>query len=1496
MSFKRLLAGAAIGAITLMGGLARAQVQVPAAYTTAFVNYVRQWDAKAPEQNPANLVLRPVTDVSRTTQYVDGLGRPLQTVTWKASPLQKDLVTPVVYDVYGREQYKYLPFAATAVQGTDAINDGNFKLDPFQQQAAFSGTQYPGETYYYSQVNFEASPLNRVSAGYAAGNNWVGSSRGATNAYLVNTATENIHIWNIAPTAGSLPMDGGTYPAGQLYKSVTTDEQNHQVVEYKNNEGQVVLKKVQLAASPGTDHAGWLCTYYVYDDVGNLRFVIQPRAVELINTGSSWTISQSIADELCFRYEYDERKRMIIKKIPGAGEVWMVNDARDRVVFTQDANLRTPNQWICTLYDGLNRPAIVGMITYAATRDQLQLLVTSQTTGGGNSSLTVTGSSSSTLQANLTLNTAQQSGDFQATQSVTLLPGFSSQDGNSFTAEIVTGAGGGNSSNGVSVNSSPLPSGVTLQPLIVNYYDDYSWVGGTNTALSSSLDATNSNNGNYFITSYNVSPSYAVPVSQYGPARGLVTGTMKMVLGSNNQYLYEVNFYDDHSRAIQSQQINVTGGKDIITTQYDFTGKVLRTLSQQQKSSSNPQTHMVLDKMSYDHMGRLQTATRTIVNSVINGQAYSTPEQTLVNNQYNELGQLQTKTLGSGIESQAHAYNIRGWLTSINKNYLTPGSSGNYFGLELSYDKPASFTGAAYQTPAYNGNIAGTIWKSAGDGIGRKYDFSYDNVNRLLGAAYHQNTTGGDWTDNTKMDFSVGNLSYDANGNIMTMNQNGFKVGSPTGLIDQLSYLYKNGGASNQLIQVNDLVNDPNSKLGDFHYSGSKQPTDYSYDGNGNLGVDNNKGISTISYNYLNLPQQVTVAGKGTISYTYDAAGNKLMKTTVDNTVNPSVTTTTTYLGQMVYQNDVLQFIGHGEGRIRWAFHKYLNGSSAYGYEYDYFLKDHLGNNRVVLTQQKDTVKYLATMETAYRNTENQLFYNIDASSYPRASAPGYPVDLSVTSPNDYVAKVNGSGQKVGPAIILKVMSGDQVDIGVNYYYNNVGSANGQQLSYSDLINSLASGIVSLTGGTHGSFSDLTGGSSPLTGGLTSFIQTNNGTTTGKPNAYLNWVLLDNQFNYVSASSGALPVGSWGTQANGQLQPPLAMSKIPMSKSGYLYIYVSNATPGWDVFFDNLSVTQYTGPMLEETHYYPGGLTMAGISDKALKGNYAENKYRYNGKELQNKEFADGTGLEAYDFGARLQDPQLMVWHNVDPLADQNRRWSPYAYANDNPVRFIDPDGMESFDENGRRAMEACADCRFKKAPHQDDKFNEGHDPSVFDNPYFAGGRLDDKGFGSEDERRHKFDDDDFKWEHPHYIAGDAGGDDGGKKKKGETGGSAIDDPTRNPNQDKKLTPGEIEKLKEHGWDHRDKGDHGGQIDLYKDKKGNVYEKPKGGGGYGEPIGINLNDLFSAPPAGGMSPAVKVGTGIGVGIVVYEVFKWGAAIFFAPETLGGSLGAAAAIP
>jgi len=399
------------------------------------------------------------------------------------------------------------------------------------------------------------------------------------------------------------------------------------------------------------------------------------------------------------------------------------------------------------------------------------------------------------------------------------------------------------------------------------------------------------------------------------------------------------------------------------------------------------------------------------------------------------------------------------------------------------------------------------------------------------------------------------------------------------------------------------------------------------------------------------------------------------------------------------------------EGRIRWALHKYTNGTSGYGFEYDYFLKDHLGNVRMVLTQEKDTAKYIATMESAYRATENQLFYNIPQSCYARSSVAGYPTD-NTTVPNDSLARVNGSGQKTGPSILLRVMSGDVVDIATKSFYKSGGTVNSPNSTLTDVLNSLAGGIVTATSASHGVVTDLTNTStSPIYSALNSFLPTNDPNTVGKPKGYLNWILLDDQFRGVTTypQSGAIPVGS------PDVLNTLAYSGIPITKNGYLYIWVSNETPGWDVFFDNLSVQQRSGPITEETHYYPFGLTMAGISSKAAIS--LTNKYKYSGKELQNQEFSDGSGLEEYDFGARMQDPQLGRWWALDPLADQMRRHSPYNFAFDNPLRFIDPDGMSSFDNSGpeewsdiENGIIGSAEAYQRKADEANEKYKKQQD------------------------------------------------------------------------------------------------------------------------------------------------------------------------------------------
>jgi len=1222
-----------------------AQQTVPNEYLPGTpINYVRTWDVVKPETNPNNLTTSTTLRQSRmATNYFDGLGRPLQIVSKQGSMATGDdavdLVSPIVYDEFGREQFKYQSFAANNTGSNTSIADGMFKSNPFQQQATFMNSQYgaQGETYFYSQTVFEASPLNRATKTMAHGNSWVGSSRGVEIKYWSNASTDDVKIWNVTDVANgfgayALASPISVYPTGALYKTVSVDEQGKQVIEFKDKNGKIILKKVQLTAiaddGNGKNYTGWLCTYYIYDDLNNLRCVIQPEGVKTLST-SSWSLTTTLLDEQCFRYEYDERNRMIKKKVPGAGEVWMVYDKRDRLVLTQDANLRTDNKWLFTKYDQLNRPIMTGFYVNGSfpSQSSMQGYLNSQ---------------------NMSLYENYQSSTFPL----------------------------------YSVNQS-FPIVNFNDVLTIKYYDDYSWSGwyGFGAGKDNGYDS-------YFLTPSNSSYPYPQSLVQSNQTKGMVTGSWE-----KNGTVY-IAYYDDKARVIQTRTNNISGGIDITTTQYSFSGQILQSVLRHEKAGINAQTHTVITKYEYDDLSRLLSIKKT-VNSIVNGVSVSKPEVEIVKNEYDKLGQLKTKKVGrqkdangnytvNPIETLAYDYNIRSWLLGVNRNYLrdkgSPSYSGNYFGFELGYDKAATTPGSTtFGYLQYNGNIAGTIWKSAGDEIRRYYDYLYDNANRLGRANYYQyaNPSSGDTWTPFGPSFSVhgsdpgsgnnvtGNdnfIKYDDNGNILSMVQHGFTLTNPNTIIDVLSYNYYNN--SNKLKGVTDGYNDNNSKMGDFKYDPlTKTSIDYEYDANGNLILDNNKKISSINYNFLNLPSVITVTGKGTITYTYDAAGNKLKKE-VNETGQPL--NTTLYMAGAVYENDELQFLFQEEGRIRF---KPVNGAIPASFQYDYFIKDHLGNVRTVLTEEQKTDAYpVASLETASISNESTFYGALNDGRVNKNTVAGYPND-PYTNPNDFIQKLRGDGVKMGANMVLKVMAGDKFTFRVNSWYKLNSSSPNAPNPISDLAIALASGVAGVSGGKATATGLTSSGISNTA--ATSFLSNQAYPDGSKPKAYLNWIFLDEQFNYYAGGSD--PVGG-----NEELKPHL-LSDVSVNKNGYLYIYVSNETPNVNVFFDNLQVSHTRGPIIEETHYYPFGLTMSGISSKALAFGNPKNKYKFNdGTELANGEFADGTGLELYETPFRSYDPQIGRFHQTDAMSDDYEDWSPYTFALDNPINFNDPTGLEA--------------------------------------------------------------------------------------------------------------------------------------------------------------------------------------------------------------------------
>ncbi|MFH6995139.1 DUF6443 domain-containing protein [Flavobacterium sp. FlaQc-48] len=851
-------------------------------------------------------------ELIQNVTYFDGLGRPVQTIAIGQGANGKDIITPVEYDGFGRQVKEHLPYASP--------NGGNSypRIDPAAALNAalnfYKADQYQNTGNPFSEKQLEASPLSRVLKQAAPGTSWkMGNGHEIKMDYQTNHDTDAVRLYTATATwQAGLGLydisfsDDGTYDPNELYKTITYDENSAAIpdesagstIEFKNLEGQIILKRTYEA---GVRHD----TYYVYDIYGNLTYVLPPKATGTIDSG--------VLDGLCYQYKYDYRNRLVEKKLPGKQWEFIVYDKLDRPVakgpaFSPFKNDNTQG-WLITKYDVFSHPVYTGWMNQSSGAITRKALQDAQNT------------------ATTLFETRQTSGTI----------------------------------DGIAVNYSNAIAPTNFKLLTVNYYDDYAYPNAPSMPPTIEGQDILANN------------------------KGLVTGNWTRVITTPDATAGETTatFYDRKARPIATQLQNHLGGYTITNSKLDFTGKAEYTITRHKRTPGDNEI-TTREEFTYSPQDRLLTHTHQINKGAV---------QLLADNTYDDLGQLIIKNVGNTtanpLQKVHFSYNVRGWLMGINNtdNLQHDSDPIDLFAFKINYDNQP---GNSQVQALYNGNIAETFWRTAADNAERAYSYQYDDLNRLKNAIYEKNGLITNAYDE--------NLSYDKNGNIMSLVRNG-DLDPQIGIleIDNLGYTYPPN--SNQLSKVTDHSNNT-SGFNDFNKTGD----DYRYDVNGNMITDKNKNITQITYNQLNLPKKITFGTTATIEYIYNAAGQKLQKIVTEN----SVATTTDYLGGFQYKNNVLEFFPTAEGYV-----KNENGALSYVFQY----KDHLGNVRISYA----------------RNPETQVPEIIDENNY-------YPFGLKHKGYNAVVTSTNqASKYKYNGKELQDELSLNLYDYGARNYDPTLG-------------------------------------------------------------------------------------------------------------------------------------------------------------------------------------------------------------------------------------------------------------------------------------------------------------------------------------------------------------------------------------------------------------------------------------------------------------------------
>ncbi|WP_061084911.1 DUF6443 domain-containing protein [Chryseobacterium indologenes] len=848
---------------------------------------------------------------SETVQYFDGLGRPKQVVNVKSSPLGKDVVTHIEYDGFGRQVREYLP-----VPQPGTLNGG---IVPLSLANATQPDIY-GQEKIFAEKILENSPLDRVQQQIQVGNDWAGKP--VKFNYDAITVADGVRKFvattnMVNGTLQSVLSEDWLYRDKELYKNTITDEDGNKTTEFKNGKGKTVVVR-KIVNGENAD------THYVYNEYDQLAFVLPP----LASIRGDIVANTVKHDELCYQYRYDGKNRLIEKKLPGKDWEYMVYDKADRLILTQDVNLRNQAQWLFTKYDQFGRIAYTGIMpgsTRAAMQDQIgnQVITETQTSIGFSKSGTIVYYTNAFLSNLTTLLSINYYDTYPR-------------------------------------DSRKFPPAKILDQFVINAD------GASNSGIS----------------------TLGLPTASY----------VKNI--EDDKWTMNYMYYDTKGRVIGTYSFNHLGGYTQTESKLDFAGLVQNSEIKHLRKPDEAEVN-IKERFEYDSQNRLLKHYH---------QVDFWPEQLLADNTYNELSQLKNKKVGNNLQNIDYAYNIRGWLTDINKGQMSvPDLGGKLFSYAIKYTQkngltnpdPVLFAGKDVQ-PKYNGNIAEVDWRTV-ESIGanpplepKRYGYAYDGLNRLT-AGYYQNPNNPGSKENTE------SLSYDLNGNITGLYRTGVTDNSNTPtVIDNLTYTY----TGNQAIQIKD---NSNNKTGYEGISGFP----IEYDLNGNMKSMMDKEITAINYNYLSLPNMVQIGFDPittSIKTNYRADGLKLRK---ENTRTSIGFGGTTWTKEITDYLDGFQYLNKTSSGGNEEMFSSVPQETRYALEQQAFsLNDKVvapdpgtGNGGIIKNPHHPELQFFPTAEGFYDYQKKMYIYQYKDHlgnvriSYGRSNYTGL---LEITDVNDY--------------------------------------------------------------------------------------------------------------------------------------------------------------------------------------------------------------------------------------------------------------------------------------------------------------------------------------------------------------------------------------------------------------------------------------------------------------------------------------------------------------